>query len=129
MNLAELMNKHPNKKYKRNFWNLQSYIEYDKNNYKWTTSENRDYNEVIGRCFMHDDWELYKKPINITKADIGKRVRLEEGSEGIIFAFIEDSNYPVFVGLSNGLRYTYSIDGVYTASVNLAEFNIIEILG
>lgn len=51
--------------------------------------------------------------MKITKEDIGRKVWCKEYGEGIIFAFLEDDQYPVKVGFPDGEWENYTNKGKY----------------
>lgn len=128
MNLAELVKKHPDKKYRRNWWTGEDYIYYNGN---YWLEQDGDYESgctIVLNEFMCSDWELYTEPLNITKDDIFKEVRLKNGNIETIVGFDvrEGKKYPVLVTSPDFIR-SITAGGIHDVDC-VSEFDIIEIL-
>ena len=126
MNLVELMEKHPGKKYRHS-------VRFGKGEYvqrigtSWVSQCSCRCNTLVGECFMENGWELYQEPINITEADVGKKVKLRDDSTETILA-IHPNKEGANVVRTDGLHTSFNYPNGSYWSDGTSVCDIIEIL-
>jgi hypothetical protein len=124
MNLVELMKKHPGQKYRHDGWHEKAYV--FKDNKSWVDETGAFIEGLVGIQFADERWELYEEPtteLNITADDVGKKVKLRDGSVAIILEFMKHSQFPI-----NTMSMSYTQTGHRLLSRQQDSLDIVEIL-